>query len=120
MGTMKSLPQWPARPTRGVEPQIIRTMGSVLLGAFAVVLIVSVTTIARHGTGAYDRVMGTLGLSLIALLAAILLSGWIVGLMRPEENGPRNETQQLRDEIAVLTNELVELRRDAADRAPRS
>jgi hypothetical protein len=114
---MMSPPAPSARSRQRIEPQVIRTIGTVLLAAFLVVMVVSVTTIARHGTEVYVFVMLTLVISLLALMAASVLTGWLLVRTQPgpvEETGPGSEVKRLRDEVRVQEDMLVKLRGESA------
>jgi uncharacterized membrane protein len=106
-----------ARKRPAIEPGIIRTIGTRLLAAFAVVLVVSVTTIVWHGTDAYFLVMLTLVSSLLVLTAAAVLTGRLLARMQPavEGSSPSSELGRLRDEVLTLRQKLEELQGQAAE-----
>ncbi|MET0417007.1 MAG: hypothetical protein ABW022_13400 [Actinoplanes sp.] len=121
MSVMMSAPKRLTRSEPKIEPQVIRTVGTGLLAAFVVVLVVSITTIGWHGTGAYASVMRTLMASLLILMAAALLIGRLLAKVQPEtaeDTSPSSELKRLRDQVVILTDTIVKLRGDAAKAEP--
>jgi ABC-type nickel/cobalt efflux system permease component RcnA len=109
-----------ARKRPAIEPGVIRTIGTGLLAAFTVVLVVSVTTIGWHGTDAYVLIMLTLVASLLVLTTAAVLTGRLLARMRSrtKDRSPSSELKRLRDEVLTLRQKLDELHGQAAKAEP--
>ena len=115
---MTSPPGWQGRSKQSGDPQLIRTIGAVLLVAFVVVLTVSVATIGWNGTDDYLLVMVTLVVSLLVLMAATLAAGWILSTMQPEadeDRGPSSELKRLGDRVTVELDNFRKAMKEAAE-----
>jgi hypothetical protein len=100
---------------KSIDPRFGVTFGIIVLAAFVVVLAVSLATLGWSGPSEYRRVMQTLVVSLLIIIAAALVGVWLASLMLPMENartGPRDEIPRIRAEMEVIRNMLESPRKE--------